>query len=550
MDAAEFRVRGKEMVDYIADYLETIHERRVFPEVDPGYLEELIPNAAPEKPESWDDIIKDIERVIMPGMVHWQHPGFHAYFPAGNSFPSIMADMLGDGLGCVGFSWASSPACTELETVMLDWMGRMLQLPKDFLFSESGGKGGGVLQGSASDCILVALLSARSNCLKELREENPCSEDGEFLSKMVAYCSKQAHSSMEKASMIASVQIRQLPTDSDFSLRGDTLKNAIERDREVGLIPIFVGATLGTTASCAFDNVEELGLICHKEQLWLHVDGAYAGNAMICPEFRHLLDGIEHASSFNINPNKWMLVNFDCSCMWVKDSNSIKSAFNVDPLYLQHKNTGSCIDYRHWGIPLSRRFRSLKLWFVIRSYGVEALRNYIRRHCKLAKKFEHLMKQDSRFELMNKVVMGLVCFRMIGPNRFCEVLLQNINESGRLHMVPSSLNGKYMIRFALCAEHANEADITYAWKVIQQFADQILHPSELDDEHLLEQPGPNGEVVDSKAMKRLNLKPLDLGTDTVIIEEGAPFCPVSELMIGPFRGRTKKLRQTQSLHLW
>ncbi|ELU11164.1 hypothetical protein CAPTEDRAFT_119245 [Capitella teleta] len=481
MDASEFRKRGKEMVDYIADYMENIHSRRVIPEVQPGYLREMLPNKAPRKGDAWKDVMKDVERAVMPGITHWQHPRFHAYFPAGNSYPSILADMLSDAIGCIGFSWAASPACTELETVVLDWLAKMIGLPP--VFWHEHGIGGGVIQGSASECVLVCLMAARHAAITELKNKFPFVEEGVLLSRLVAYCSKLAHSCVEKAGMISLVKMRELEPDESLSLRGSTLQRAIDEDRKMGLIPFFVCATLGTTAVCSFDNLNELGAVCEKENIWLHVDAAYAGSAFICPEFQHLLKGIEYANSFNFNPSKWMLVNFDCSTMWVRDRKVLQTALTVDPLYLQHSHSDKAIDFRHWGIPLSRRFRSLKLWFVIRTYGIEGLQKYIREHCRLAKKFEGLVRKDSRCEVMGKVQMGLVCFRLRGHNYRTQMLLRAINMSGKLHMVPALIHDDYVIRFAICAQNANDDDIIYAWNVISEMASDVINACESNNEN-------------------------------------------------------------------
>ncbi|XP_033732723.1 aromatic-L-amino-acid decarboxylase-like [Pecten maximus] len=474
MDVEEFRKRGKEMVDYVADYLENIRERRPFPTVAPGYLRELIPDHAPDDPDNWDDIFTDIERVIMPGVTHWHSPQFHSFFPTANSYPAIIADILSDGIGCIGFTWASSPACTELEVVVLDWLGKMLDLPPAFLFS-SGGKGGGVIEGTASEATLVTLLSART---KTLRQHNKSGDghhdDGAVLSKLVAYCSDQAHSSVERAGLIGAVTMKKLETDEKGSLRGTTLQQAIERDRAAGLIPFYLCATLGTTLSCAFDNVLECGPVCQKEGIWMHIDAAYAGSSFICPEFRPLLNGVEYAMSFNFNPHKWLKVNFDCSTLWVQDSSLISDAFNVDPLYLKHENQGKMPDYRHWQIPLGRRFRSLKLWFVIRAYGLKGLQEYIRKDVQLAHDFEKLVKADDRFEIFGEVVMGLVCFRLKGTNDRNEKLLKAINDDGRISIVPSSVKGTYFLRLAICSSKTNNDDINLAWKVISEVTAKLL----------------------------------------------------------------------------
>nr|XP_009940044.1 PREDICTED: aromatic-L-amino-acid decarboxylase isoform X5 [Opisthocomus hoazin] len=382
MDAAEFRKRGREMVDYIADYLEKIDKRQVFPDVEPGYLRPLIPDCAPQDPESFEEVFKDIEKIIMPGVTHWHSPYFFAYFPAASSFPALLADMLCGGIGCVGFSWAASPACTELETVMLDWLGKMINLPEDFLAGKDG-RGGGVIQ----------------------------------------FC-----------------------------------------------------ATLGTTPCCSFDKLLQLGPICNKENIWMHIDAAYAGSAFICPEFRHLLNGVEFADSFNFNPHKWLLVNFDCSAMWVKKRSDLTGAFKLEPLYLQHhhQESGLVTDYRHWQIPLGRRFRSLKLWFVLRMYGVTGLQEHIRKHVRLSHQFEHLVLQDARFEICAEVVLGLVCFRLKGSNELNKALLKSINEAKKIHLVPCHLREKFVLRFAICSRTVESTHVNFAWQHISQLATDLL----------------------------------------------------------------------------
>ncbi|BFZ20279.1 hypothetical protein BsWGS_23318 [Bradybaena similaris] len=429
MDAAEFRARGREMVDYIANYLETIHLRQPLPNVSPGYLKDLVPGEAPVTGESWEDVKKDLDRVIMPGVTHWHSPHFHAYFPTANSYPAILGDMLSDGIGCVGFTWAASPVCTELEVTVMDWLAKLLRLPKEFIFSEEG-KGGGVIQ---------------------------------------------SHSSVERAGLIALVKMRKLPTDENGSLRGPTLENAIREDKENGLIPFFVCATVGSTPSCAFDNLEELGPVCSSHDVWLHVDAAYAGSACICPEFQYLLAGVEHCTTFNFNPHKWLKVNFDCSALWVKDKDLISGAFEIDPLYLKYHNQGQLMpDYRHWQIPLGRRFRSLKLWFVLRMFGVDGLQQQIRKDVCLAKIFEALVGSDARFEIVRKVTLGLVCFRLKGENSITESLHKKINDDRRIHLVPSMVKDIYFLRFAICGSGTQKDDVTFAWSVIQELTNSML----------------------------------------------------------------------------
>ncbi|XP_015345826.1 aromatic-L-amino-acid decarboxylase isoform X1 [Marmota marmota marmota] len=475
MNVSEFRRRGKEMVDYVADYLEGIEGRPVYPNVEPGYLRPLIPTEAPQEPEAFEDVINDIEKIIMPGVTHWHSPYFFAYFPTASSYPSMLADMLCGAIGCIGFSWAASPACTELETVMMDWLGKMLQLPEEFLAGKAG-EGGGVIQGSASEATLVALLAARTKVTRRLQAASPELSQAAIMEKLVAYFSDQAHSSVERAGLIGGVQMKAIPSDGKFAMRASALQEALEQDKAAGLIPFFVVATLGTTSCCSFDNLLEVGPICKKEDMWLHIDAAYAGSAFICPEFRHLLNGVEFADSFNFNPHKWLLVNFDCSAMWVKKRTDLTGAFKLDPVYLKHshQDSGLITDYRHWQIPLGRRFRSLKLWFVFRMYGVKGLQAHIRKHVQLAQKFESLVRQDSRFEICAEVTLGLVCFRLKGSNQLNEALLQRINNAKKIHLVPCHLRDKFVLRFAICSRIVESAHVQFAWEHIRELGEDVL----------------------------------------------------------------------------
>lgn len=473
MQAPQFKEFAKEMVDYIANYLENIRDRRVLPEVQPGYLRPLIPSEAPEKPESWQDVMADIERVIMPGITHWHSPKFHAYFPTANSYPAIVADMLSGAIACIGFTWIASPACTELEVEMLNWLGKMLGLPEEFLAC-SGGQAGGVIQGTASEATLVALLGAKAKAIKRAQDEHPDWDETYIVSRLVGYTSNQSHSSVERAGLLGGVKLRSLKADSNLQLRGETLEEAIKKDLADGLIPFYAVCTLGTTNTCAFDRLDEIGPVGNKYNVWIHVDAAYAGSAFICPEYRSLMKGIETADSFNFNPHKWMLVNFDCSAMWLKEPYWIVNAFNVDPLYLKHDMQGSAPDYRHWQIPLGRRFRALKLWFVLRLYGVENIQAHIRRHCAFAKHFESLCLTDGRFEIFTTVQMGLVCFKLRGTNELNEALLKKINGRGKIHMVPSKVNDVYFLRMAVCSRFTETADIEYSWKEVAAAADELL----------------------------------------------------------------------------
>ncbi|XP_055701578.1 aromatic-L-amino-acid decarboxylase [Phlebotomus papatasi] len=497
MDTKDFNKYGKEMIDYICNYMENIETRDVAPKVDPGYLKELVPSEAPQKGEDFKTILGDIESKIMPGVVHWNHPYFFAYFPSGNSYPSILGDVLSSAIGSIGFSWASCPASTELETIVLDWYAKALDLPDFFVSDSPGSKGGGAIQGSASECALVCMISARARAIKELKGNNYEIHDSVYLPQLVAYASREAHSSIEKAAKMAIIKLRILDTDSRGSFRGETLRAAIEKDVKDGLTPFFVVATVGTTGACAFDNLKEIGKVCQNySNIWFHVDGAYAGNSFILPEMRQFKEGMEYADSFNTNPNKLLLTNFDASALWVRDVMALKTALTVNPLYLQHEHA-SAIDYRHYGIPLSRRFRSLKLWFVFRSYGITGLQQYIRNHIALAKRFEQLVRSDERFEVRNDVHLGLVCFRLRQSDATNRDLLARINHSGKFHMTPAMVRGKYAIRFCVTYEHAKEEHIDYAWQEIKAFAEEFC-----EAEHI-EKPAP---IAAKKPHKKLTRK--------------------------------------------
>ncbi|XP_065703856.2 histidine decarboxylase isoform X2 [Patagioenas fasciata] len=474
MEPEEYRRRGKEMVDYICQYLSNVRERRVTPDVQPGYMRAQLPDSAPMDPDSWDNIFGDIEKIIMPGVVHWQSPHMHAYFPALTSWPSLLGDMLADAINCLGFTWASSPACTELEMNVMDWLAKMLGLPDKFLHHHPDSVGGGVLQSTVSESTLVALLAARKNKILEMKISEPDTDESSLNSRLIAYASDQAHSSVEKAGLIALVKMKFLPVDENFSLRGETLKKAIAEDRKKGLVPVFVCATLGTTGVCAFDNLSELGPVCDAEGLWLHIDAAYAGTAFVCPEFRLFLDGIEYADSFTFNPSKWMMVHFDCTGFWVKDKYKLHQTFSVNPVYLRHPNSGAAVDFMHWQIPLSRRFRSLKLWFVIRSFGVKKLQAHVRHGTETAKFFESLVRSDPLFEIPAKRHLGLVVFRLKGPNWLTEKLLKELSSSGRLFLIPATVHDKFIIRFTVTSQFTTREDILQDWNIIRHAAAQIV----------------------------------------------------------------------------
>ncbi|KAG1689129.1 Histidine decarboxylase [Nymphon striatum] len=466
MDYQEYRRRGKEMVDYIADYLENIRDRRVYPDVKPGYMRLLLPDHAPEEGESWDSIIEDVNKIVMPGITHWQSPYMHAYFPALNSPPSLLGDMLADALNCICFTWASSPACTELETLVMNWLGRMLDLPDEFLHLRPDSPGGGVIQTTASESTFVALLAARTEVIRRFKEAR-----------------KTASLSSPDDSEINSLASDQL------SMRADLLQESIQNDKQNGLIPFFVCGTLGTTGACAFDNLEEIGPICKKEDMWIHVDAAYAGSAFTCPEFRVFMKGIEYADSFTFNPSKWLMVHFDCTAMWVKRSEALHRTFNVDPLYLKHENSALANTLEQTFSITEALVCSEEFWYQ-RNSAAHQKSKYCREaptlkvHLKfafqilqgvtMAQKFEEFVNSDKRFEIPAKRHLGMVVFRLKGDNELTEKLLKKLNSGGQIHCVPASLKNRYVIRFTITSQNTTLEDVKRDWTIINTTATEVL----------------------------------------------------------------------------
>jgi aromatic-L-amino-acid decarboxylase len=411
-------------------------------------------------------MLADVEKVILPGLTHWQSPNFFAYFPANNSGPSILGELLSAGLGVQGMLWATSPACTELETHVLDWMADMLGLPAQF---KSSGTGGGVIQDSASSAVLCALLAAREKATGFQSNEAGCN------GRLVAYTSPHAHSSVEKGVKVAGLgrkNLRQVEVDERYAMRADLLRELIRRDRAAGLTPFFVSATAGTTSSNGFDPLKDIGRICREEGLWLHVDGAMCGTAALCPEFRNIHEGVDLADSYAFNPHKWMFTNFDCDCFYVADRAALIKSLSVLPEYLHNRATesGSVIDYRDWQVPLGRRFRALKLWFVIRHYGIEGLQYHIRKHVQLAQEFANWVRASKDFELTAPVPLNLVCFAHRAGDDFNRRLLERVNESGKLYLTHAVLSGRYTLRFCVGQTHTEERHVRQAWELIQDYA--------------------------------------------------------------------------------
>jgi aromatic-L-amino-acid/L-tryptophan decarboxylase len=469
MTPEEFRRHGHAVVDWIADYYTRIESFPVLSRAEPGQIRASLPAAPPLKGESFPAILAGVEKLILPGITHWQSPNFFAFFPSNASGPAILGDLLSSGLGVQGMLWATSPACTELETHVLDWLVQMLALPEKFLSSSSGG---GVIQDTASSASLCALLAARERATNFATNRRGCE------GRLVAYTSSHAHSSLEKDAQIAGIgrdNLRLIGVDETFAMRSEALARQVEQDRRAGLIPFFVCSTVGTTSSNAIDPVPEIGRICREHKLWLHVDAAMSGTAALCPEFRHTHAGLEFADSYCFNPHKWMFTNFDCDCFYVADRKGLIQTLSVLPEYLRNQatETGAVIDYRDWQIPLGRRFRALKLWFVIRHYGVEGLQHHIRQHVELAQEFASWVRSDDRFEVAATVPLNLVCFRHKGGDQVNQSLMDRLNRSGDLYLSHTRLNDRLTLRLCVGQTNTTRRHVEKAWKRIQEEAAKL-----------------------------------------------------------------------------
>ena len=469
MNAEQFREYGKLVVDWIADYYESLESLPVLSQVHPGHIRKALPADPPEHGEDFELLLKDVRKVILPGVTHWQSPNFFAYFPANASGPAILGDLVSSALGVQGMLWATSPACTELETHVLDWLVTMLGLPEKFLSSNSGG---GVIQDTASSATLCAMLAARERATDYTTNLRGATR------KLVAYTSAHAHSSLEKAAMIAGIgldNLRLIEVDDSFAMSAEALARQVNTDLENGLVPFFVCGTMGTTSSNAMDPLPAIAELCRKHNMWFHVDAAMSGTAALCPEFRHYQQGVEYADSYCFNPHKWMFTNFDCDCFYVADRNALIKTLSILPEYLKNKATesGAVFDYRDWQIPLGRRFRSLKLWFVIRHYGVEGLQFHVRRHVVLAHEFADWVRNHQRFEVVAPVPLNLVCFRYRGSDDDNQRLMDRLNQSGDLYLTHTRLNDRFVLRFCVGQTNTEKKHVQHAWQRIQEEAAKL-----------------------------------------------------------------------------
>jgi len=487
MSPQAFREHGRRVIDWIADYLESIERYPVLAQVAPGEIRAKMAAAPPQAPDSFESLLGDIDSIVLPGITHWQSPNFFAYFPANASGPAILGDLVSSGLGVQGMLWATSPACTEVETHILDWLADMLALPEHF---RSTSTGGGVIQDTASSSVLCAILAARERATAFESNKSGAQQP------LVAYTSREAHSMVEKAIRIAGVgsdNLRFVDVDEvTRAMKPDHLCALIEQDIAAGKIPFVVCATVGTTSSNGIDPVRAIGEVCesidHKAltpgpsprgrggyAIWLHVDAAMSGTAALCPEFRWIHDGLEYADSYCFNPHKWMLTNFDCDAFYIRDRAALIQTLSVLPEYLRNQATesGAVIDYRDWHIPLGRRFRALKLWFVIRWYGVEGLRQHIRYTVNLAQQFKSWVEQSQDFEIAAPAPLNLVCFGHNGGDLINQRILERLNASGEIYLTHTRLNGRYTLRMAIGSPQTRIEHVRRAWQLIQDAASHV-----------------------------------------------------------------------------
>ena len=473
MSPDEFRRAAGQVVEWIARYMEEVERYPVLSPAAPGEVRAKLPPRPPAHGDGVEAWLADLDEILLPGITHWQSPNFFAFFPANASGPAILGELLAAGLGVQGMMWTTSPACTELETHVLDWLVDLLGLPERF---RSAGAGGGVIQDTASSATLCALLAAR-----ERATGFACNAAG-ARAPLVAYASRHAHSAVEKAVKIAGVgreNLRAIAVDAAFAMRPEALSEAIAADRAACRVPFFACATIGTTSSTAIDPVRAAGEICAAEGVWLHVDGAYSGAAALAPELRWINDGLELADSYCFNPHKWMLTNFDCDCLYVAERAALIDALGVLPEYLRNRATesGAVFDYRDWQVPLGRRFRALKLWLVIRHYGAEGLRAHIRGHVALARRFRAWVEADERFELAAPAPLGLVCFRHRGGDEVNRRVMETLNASGRLYLTHTRLDGKLTLRMAIGATTTGLRHVDAAWRAVRAAAPAVAGPA-------------------------------------------------------------------------
>lgn len=460
--AAELAEAGPEVLAWAVRYLAGVAEQPVLSTVAPGWVRAQLPEHPPAAPEGWDQILADLDRVVVPGTSHWQSPGWYAYFQANSSAPAVLAEALITTLGTQGMLWQTGPACTEMETLVLDWLAEMLGLPAAF---RSNGAGGGVIQDSASSSTLVATLAARDRARRA----------GARLDDLVAYTSADAHSSVEKGLRVAGLlreQLRSVPVDAARAVRADLLVEAMAADVDAGRVPFLVVATVGTTSTHGMDPLTAMGDVARTHGAWFHVDAAHAGAAALASEHRWIHDGLDRADSYVMDPHKWLFTAMDCSALWVADRQPLVDALSITPEYLRNTASGSgqVVDYRDWQVPLGRRFRALKLWTVIRRFGADGLAAAVRGHIELAQDLARRLNADDRFVLPVPTPLNLVCLAHCGGDEVSEALLAALNATGRVFLSHTRIDGRYLLRISVGQTATTAAHTDELWDLIDRLA--------------------------------------------------------------------------------
>ncbi|EON64014.1 aromatic-L-amino-acid decarboxylase [Coniosporium apollinis CBS 100218] len=523
MNSQQFREAAHAAIEEIIEYNETLPTRRVLSAVTPGYLAPLLPSSAPTCPEPFSQIQPDISAHIMPGLTHWQHPNFMAFFPATTSYPSMLAELYSAAFTAPAFNWLCSPAVTELETVVLDWVAQMLGLPEEFL---SKGEGGGVIQGTASEAIAVCMVAARERVLGRMLDKEGLKDGteewedrkGELRGRLVALGSEQAHSSTQKGAIIAGTRYRSVPAprQDGFRMTGKNLRDVLERCKREGKVPYYLTVSLGTTSTCAVDEFEEIAEVLKEwPDVWVHVDAAYAGAALVLPEYQHLTKAFVHFDSFDMNMHKWLLTNFDASCLFVRRRHDLTSALSITPSYLRNtfSDSGLVTDYRDWQIPLGRRFRALKIWFVLRSYGIDGLQSYIRNHIELGELFHSLVKgRPDLFSVLTGPAFALTVITVVpkrpqqmrnaskpdprheaftndftpdaekqallDANAVTKEVYELVNSRGEIFITSGVVDGTYTIRIVSANANTEEKYIRRAFEILVETAEEVLGKGE------------------------------------------------------------------------
>ncbi|CAG5122406.1 unnamed protein product [Candidula unifasciata] len=484
----EFRKRGKELIDFIADYLEGSRDRPVNHSAIQGYLFRKMPKLPPIQPVTMDEVYKDIKQYIFPGLPQWQSPKHHALLPTGGSYASLLGSMLCDGLGCIGFTWADCPAATELEMLVMNWLAQLMDLPIDFHFfgkGSSAGGGGGIIQTSTTEALLTVITAAKRKMLGALRSAFTEETEWQLQDKFMVYCSEQAHPSLERVCEIAGVRLKRLWTDKEGIMHADTLRFAIEKDRVKGYFPILVVATVGTIASTSVDQIGKIGPLLDKEaghfpKIWFHIESGYAGSSFICREYQPLLHGIDYADSFSMSAHKWMPIHMDCACLWVKKVSRLTQTFACEdpdgPLYIPPDDKNMMADYRAWSLPMTRRFRAMKIWVVFKLYGVKGLQQKIREDVRRAKELEKLIGEDHRFEIMGDVMFGVIAFRCKRPdnNKINYEILKQINKSAVIKMTGARIGFKFWLRFVVSGRYTDSEDVKFSWDMIRRTTNKVI----------------------------------------------------------------------------